>query len=134
MSAVRTVDRNMATVLYSHVVYVYPLGVGFEKIFDLKFENFSVFRIFFHSKIDSNSNRIFFDPYMSSFEIPFELFESNIYYVLLSFLPNLWCHERCVIITHVTQLMIFIPSLSSSFFLQAHKNYRYNVAMVDLRH
>jgi hypothetical protein len=39
----------------------YYLGVGFEKIFDLKFENFSIFRIFLHSKIVSNSNRIFLD-------------------------------------------------------------------------
>jgi hypothetical protein len=41
--------------------YIVYIGVGLEKIFDSKFENFSVFRIFLHSKIVSNSNRIFLD-------------------------------------------------------------------------
>jgi hypothetical protein len=45
------------------------LGVGFEKMFDSKFENFSVFRMFLLSKIVSNLNQIFLDPYLLSFEI-----------------------------------------------------------------
>ncbi len=53
---------------------LWGVGVGFEKIFDSKFENFCVFRIFLLSKIVSNSNRIFLD-------ICFESFKTNIYLV-----------------------------------------------------
>jgi NADH dehydrogenase len=49
----------------------------------------------------------------------------------ISFLPNIWCHKKFRIITTVMQLMLLMPSLSSSFFLQSvsysNKNYRYKM-------
>ncbi len=45
----------------SGALQLFSVGVGFKKIFDSKFENFTVFQIFLHSKIVSNLNRIFLD-------------------------------------------------------------------------
>lgn len=49
----------------------------------------------------------------------------------ITLMPNIWSHKRCRIITTVMQLVLFIPSLSSSFsFLSgrySNKNYRYNI-------
>jgi hypothetical protein len=63
LSPLSRVDRERERVSRERSVAwrAFSLGVGFKKIFDSKFDNFSVFRIFLHSKIVSNSNRIFLD-------------------------------------------------------------------------
>jgi hypothetical protein len=66
------------------------LGVGFEKIFDSKFENFSVFRIFLHLKIVLNSNRIFLDvrrAYVESRTFHYGAFDADFVAVAVSQQP-----------------------------------------------